>query len=47
MFFQIYLSINTILKRRRLFLENNPKVDLHLQEYIIEKDVTVLKYLKR
>lgn len=40
--------IPTILgKGRRLFLENNPKLDLHLQECIIDKGVTVLKYSKR
>lgn len=29
-----------------LFLGNNPKIDLHLDEYIIDKGITILKYSK-
>ncbi|WP_315080942.1 dihydrofolate reductase family protein [uncultured Clostridium sp.] len=40
--------IPTILgKGRPLFLENNPKIDLHLDEYISDKGVMILKYSKR
>lgn len=40
--------IPTILgSGRSLFLKNNPKIDLHLQEYFIDKGVTILKYRKR
>lgn len=40
--------IPTILgKGRKLFLENNPKIDLHLEEYIVDKGITILKYSKR
>lgn len=34
-------------KGRPLFLENNPKIDLHLQDCIIDEGVTILRYLKR
>lgn len=40
--------IPTILGRgRKLFLENNPKIDLHLEEYITDKGIMILKYSKR
>lgn len=40
--------IPTILgKGRRLFLENNPKIDLELQYYSVEEGIVVMKYLKR
>ena len=40
--------IPTILgKGRRLFLENNPKIDLSLQSYVVDGGITILKYLKR
>lgn len=40
--------IPTILgSGRPLFLKNNPKIDLHLQECIIENGITILKYIKR
>ncbi|WP_027633737.1 dihydrofolate reductase family protein [Clostridium hydrogeniformans] len=40
--------IPTILgKGRPLFLENNPKIDLHLDEYIMENGIAILRYSKR
>jgi len=40
--------IPTILgKGKSLFLENNPKIDLHLQDCIIDKGVMILRYSKR
>lgn len=40
--------IPTILgKGRRVFLENNPKIDLELQYYSVEEGIVVMKYLKR
>ena len=40
--------IPTILgKGRPLFLENNPKIDLHLEEYIVEGGIAILRYTKR
>ncbi|MBE6072343.1 MAG: dihydrofolate reductase [Clostridium butyricum] len=40
--------IPTILgSGRPLFLENNPKIDLHLDEYIADKGIVILKYSKR
>ncbi|AUN16377.1 riboflavin biosynthesis protein RibD [Clostridium botulinum] len=40
--------IPTILgKGRPLFLENNPKIDLHLDQYIMDKGVVILRYSKR
>lgn len=40
--------IPTILgKGRKLFLENNPKIDLELQYYSVDSGVVVMKYLKR
>ncbi len=40
--------IPTILgKGRKLFLENNPKIDLELQSYSVEEGVVVMKYSKR
>lgn len=40
--------IPTILgKGRPLFLGDNPKIDLHLDEYVIDKGITILKYVKR
>lgn len=40
--------IPTILGRgRKLFLENNPKIDLNLQEYSVEDGIIVMKYTKR
>lgn len=40
--------IPTILgSGRRLFLENNPKIDLHLDEYITENGIVILRYSKR
>ena len=40
--------IPTILgKGRKLFLENNPKIDLELQYYSVENGVVMMKYLKR
>lgn len=40
--------IPTILgKGRKLFLENNPKIDLELQYYSVEEGVVVMKYSKR
>lgn len=29
-----------------LFLENNPKIDLHLDQYIMDKGVVILRYSK-
>lgn len=34
-------------KGRPLFLQNNPTIKLHLDEYLIEDGITILKYLKR
>lgn len=34
-------------KGRKLFLENNPKIDLNLQEYSVEDGIIVMKYSKR
>jgi len=34
-------------KGRPLFLQNNPTVKLHLDEYLIEDGITILKYSKR
>lgn len=40
--------IPTILgKGRPLFLGNNPKIDLHLEQYIMDKGVVILRYSKR
>lgn len=40
--------IPTILgKGRKLFLENNPKIDLNLQFYSVEDGVVIMKYSKR
>ena len=40
--------IPTILgKGRPLFLGNNPKIDLHLDQYIMDKGVVILRYSKR
>lgn len=40
--------IPTILgKGRRLFLGNNPKIDLKLQEYSVEDGIVVMRYSKR
>ncbi|MDU2491055.1 MAG: dihydrofolate reductase family protein [Clostridium celatum] len=40
--------IPTILGNgRKLFLENNPKIDLELQFYSVESGVVVMKYTKR
>ncbi|SHJ83332.1 Dihydrofolate reductase [Clostridium cavendishii DSM 21758] len=40
--------IPTILgKGRKLFLENNPKIDLSLQYYSVEDGIVVMKYSKR
>ena len=40
--------IPTILgKGRPLFLENNLKIDLHLDEYIMENGIAILRYSKR
>lgn len=40
--------IPTVLgKGRPLFLKNNPKIDLHLEEYAVEKGVVVLRYCRR
>lgn len=40
--------IPTILgKGRKLFLENNPKIDLELQYYSVENGVVIMKYSKR
>jgi dihydrofolate reductase len=34
-------------KGRPLFLENNPTINLHLVEYIVENGIIILKYVKR
>ena len=34
-------------KGRRLFLENNPKLKLHLNKYTIQEGITILEYTKR
>lgn len=34
-------------KGRPLFLQNNPTIKLHLDEYLIEEGITILKYSKR
>ena len=40
--------IPTILGNgRKLFLENNPKIDLYLQSYVVDCGITILKYRKR
>ena len=40
--------IPTILgKGRKLFLENNPKIDLSLESYVVDGGITILKYTKR
>lgn len=40
--------IPTILgKGRSLFLKDNPKIDLHLDEYTSESGIVILKYSKR
>lgn len=40
--------IPTILgKGRPLFLGNNPKIDLHLDEYILDNGIVILRYSKR
>ena len=40
--------IPTILgKGRRLFLGNNPKIDLKLQEYSVEDGIVIMRYSKR
>ncbi|MDU4586759.1 dihydrofolate reductase family protein [Clostridium sp.] len=40
--------IPTILgSGRKLFLENNPKIDLNLQYYSVENGIVVMKYSKR
>ena len=40
--------IPTILgKGRKLFLENNPKIDLSLQSYYVEDGIVIMKYSKR
>ncbi|CUP98688.1 MULTISPECIES: dihydrofolate reductase family protein [Clostridium] len=40
--------IPTILgKGRRLFLGNNPKIDLKLQQYSVEDGIVVMRYSKR
>ncbi len=40
--------IPTILgKGRPLFLGNNPKIDLHLEQYSMDKGIAVLRYSKR
>lgn len=40
--------IPTILgKGRRLFLENNPKIDLKLDDYSVEEGIIVIRYSKR
>lgn len=39
--------IPTILgKGRPLFLENNPKINLHLDQYILDNGIVILKYSK-
>ncbi|MDZ5000305.1 dihydrofolate reductase, partial [Clostridium perfringens] len=38
----------TILgKGRPLFFGNNPKVDLHLDQYIMDNGIAILRYSKR
>ena len=40
--------IPTILgKGRKLFLENGTKIDLKLQEYLVEDGIVVMRYSKR
>lgn len=40
--------IPTILgKGRPLFLENNPKIDLKLDEYIVDNGIVICRYSKR
>ncbi|MDV4150683.1 dihydrofolate reductase family protein [Clostridium sp. AL.422] len=40
--------IPTILgKGRKLFLEDNPKIDLSLKSYIVEDGIVIMKYSKR
>lgn len=40
--------IPTILgSGRPLFLGNNPKIDLHLEEYYVNEGITIVKYSKR
>ncbi len=40
--------IPTILgKGRPLFLGNNPKIDLHLEEYIIDEGIVIIRYTKK
>lgn len=40
--------IPTILgKGRPLFLGNNPKIDLHLDQYVMDKGIVILSYSKR
>lgn len=40
--------IPTILgKGRPLFLGNNPKIDLHLEQYSMDKGIAILRYSKR
>lgn len=40
--------IPTILgKGRKLFLENNPKIDLTLEYYSVEESIVIMKYSKR
>ena len=40
--------IPTILgKGRPLFLGNNPKIDLHLDQYIMDNGIAILRYSKR
>ncbi len=40
--------IPTILgKGRKLFLENNPKIDLSLNAYYVEEGIIIMKYSKR
>ena len=40
--------IPTILgKGRNLFLGNNPKIDLHLDQYISDEGIVILRYSKR
>lgn len=40
--------IPTILGNGRpLFLGNNPKIDLHLKEYIVDEGIVIIRYTKR
>lgn len=40
--------IPTILGNGRpLFLGNNPKIDLHLEEYIVDEGIVIIRYTKR